>query len=288
MKMSSVNTERALIKIASSIGRTPRSWAGWKVLFISFEDMDTNARGNCLIWAKSIVESYLSSVEGQVYFCETTGIHILCHNVECGILEQAGQQICDLIEYEDQQTTVFCIYNLGEDATQYTASILDNMPNLFAMQNDLSIDTMPELDLPEEDYIQQRAPDFPYQKVLLVEDDPITRWMVRKIFIDHCDLATAPSASKVFSLYTSYQPDIVFLDINLPDQTGIDVLDWILRNDPGANVVMFSSNNSLDNMISTLERGAKGFISKPFLKADLMGYIKMPQTETCVSHGVGA
>lgn len=273
MKLSTINTERALIKIASSMGRTPRSWSGWKILFISFEHMELHLRSHCVIWAKSIVESYLSNVKGQVFFCESTGIHILCNNVDDNILTQAGQQICELIEYEDQQITEFSVFDLEVDVIEYTQSILAKIPDLFALPNNLSIDQSTRSNLPEDNLVTKRAPDTASKKVLLVEDDPVTRWMVRKIFMDNCDLATAATASKVFSLYPSFQPDIVFLDIELPDQTGMEVLDWILRNDTGAEVIMFSSNNSLENMLSTLERGAKGFISKPFLKEDLMEYV---------------
>ena len=97
--------------------------------------------------------------------------------------------------------------------------------------------------------------------------------MVRKALKDECELVTAPEGNKVFSLYASYQPDIVFLDINLPDLNGYDVLDWIMNNDPGACVVMFSSNNDMDNIVSCMGYGAKGFVSKPFSKDKLLHYI---------------
>jgi len=110
-------------------------------------------------------------------------------------------------------------------------------------------------------------------RVLLVEDDPMTRFMVRKAIKNECELATAPEGNKVFSLYASYQPDIVFLDINLPDLNGYDVLEWIMDNDPGACVVMFSGNSDMDNIVSSMGYGAKGFVSKPFSKEKLLHYI---------------
>ena len=109
--------------------------------------------------------------------------------------------------------------------------------------------------------------------VLLVEDDPVTRWLVRNALKENCDLATAPTANKAFSMYSSYQPDIVFLDVNLPDKNGYEVLNWVMRNDPGANVVMFSSQDSMDNITQALECGARGFIGKPFVKEQLLGYV---------------
>jgi len=74
--------------------------------------------------------------------------------------------------------------------------------------------------------------------------------------------------------YMTYQPDVVFLDINLPDKNGYEVLQWIMRNDPGANVVMFSSNDHMDNITDALDAGASGFIGKPFIKKQLLDYIQ--------------
>ena len=61
-------------------------------------------------------------------------------------------------------------------------------------------------------------------KVLLVEDDPATRWLVRSALRDKCRLATANTANKAFSICQSYKPDIVFLDIQMNGETGFDLL----------------------------------------------------------------
>jgi len=111
-------------------------------------------------------------------------------------------------------------------------------------------------------------------KVLLVEDDPVTRWLVRQTLKDNCDFATAQTANKAFSLYATYQPDFVFLDINLPDKDGYEVLNWIMRNDPGANVIMFSSLNNMDSITRALDMGAIGYIAKPFIKNQILDYVQ--------------
>lgn len=111
-------------------------------------------------------------------------------------------------------------------------------------------------------------------KVLLVEDDPVTRWMVRTGLKEECVFATANHVQQAMDLYVSFQPDIVFLDIQLPDGDGYDVLDWIMWHDPGAYVVMFSSHNDLDNIMKSFENGANGFVAKPFIKDTLLHYIQ--------------
>lgn len=110
-------------------------------------------------------------------------------------------------------------------------------------------------------------------KVLLVEDDPITRWLVRVALKGECMLATAPDAGKAISSYHAHQPDMVLLDIGLPGRDGKDLLDRLMLIDPGAYIVMFSSESSPENIAETVEKGAKGFIAKPFTKEEILEHI---------------
>lgn len=113
-------------------------------------------------------------------------------------------------------------------------------------------------------------------RVLLVEDDPVTRWMVRSALKDECRLATAPTANQAFTVCQTYRPDVVFLDMNLPDKNGTEVLKWIMRNDPGVCVVVFSGCGDMHVISGALENGARGFIPKPFEKKNFLHYIKGP------------
>ncbi|MCB1652182.1 MAG: response regulator [Alphaproteobacteria bacterium] len=101
-------------------------------------------------------------------------------------------------------------------------------------------------------------------RVLLIEDDRTTRRMVAKSLKDHCELVEAASASQGISAYNAFQPDLVFMDIGLPDGDGQNLLSWITHNDPGAFVVMFSGHSDSDNIIRSIDSGARGFITKPF------------------------
>jgi two-component system, chemotaxis family, chemotaxis protein CheY len=116
---------------------------------------------------------------------------------------------------------------------------------------------------------QARSP----QHVLIVEDDPVTRRAVSNIFKKDYALVTAQNAQEAITSYLLYAPDIVFLDIGLPDHSGYDVLRQIMTNDPNAYVVMFSSNSYLDNVTAALREGAFGFVAKPFSRERMASYI---------------
>jgi len=110
-------------------------------------------------------------------------------------------------------------------------------------------------------------------QVLLVEDDDLTRRVAGNVLKHEHVLITAANAYEAVVNYLLHAPEIVFLDIDLPDQSGFGVLEQITACDPDAYVVMFSGNDSLDNIVNALTRGAQGFITKPFEKSRLRHYL---------------
>lgn len=125
-------------------------------------------------------------------------------------------------------------------------------------------------DVPLADTIYDRT-----ARVLLVEDDRSTRRLVASALRDYCELIEAPDASQGITSYLAFQPDIVFMDIELPDGNGYNLMTWMMRNDPGAFVVMFSGHDSESNVMKSLEAGARGFIAKPFDVNKMLRFISL-------------
>jgi two-component system KDP operon response regulator KdpE len=110
-------------------------------------------------------------------------------------------------------------------------------------------------------------------KVLLVEDDPLTRHLVRKTLRDECQFLTAATAERAIDVCRAYQPDIVLLDLGLPDQPGNVVFDWLRAHDPYVNVILFTQSTD-DAMLDRLMKGgATGVIHKPFTQGVLLHHI---------------
>lgn len=112
-------------------------------------------------------------------------------------------------------------------------------------------------------------------QVLLVEDDPFTRGLVSTLIQNSCDLISAGNLRQALSLYRQKLPDLVFLDIELPDGKGIDALKTITDADSEAFVVMLSSHTEKANIVQCLENGAKGFVAKPFTRDRIMHHIQL-------------
>jgi YesN/AraC family two-component response regulator len=65
-------------------------------------------------------------------------------------------------------------------------------------------------------------------------------------------------------MFIRYKPDIVFLDINLPDKDGLTILQELLDLGDHAYVIMVSGDSTFENVKESITLGAKGFIAKPF------------------------
>lgn len=109
--------------------------------------------------------------------------------------------------------------------------------------------------------------------VMIVDDDQFTTTLVKRTLSDYEIFATA-SAEAALSDYVHCAPDIVFLDIELPDANGHEILKALLDIDPDAHVVMLSGNGNHANIERAIKSGAKGFVGKPFNAAHLIKHVR--------------
>jgi two-component system chemotaxis response regulator CheY len=109
-------------------------------------------------------------------------------------------------------------------------------------------------------------------KTLIIEDDISSSHILGKI-LEKFNPSLAHTALQGILNYDRFVPDIVFLDIGLPDASGLDVLKRLTMDDPAAFIVVLSANSSKNNLKLALEYGAKGFITKPFTMEKLANYV---------------
>lgn len=284
MKMITENAKSEMVSLVHSLNKDPQTWQDWSCLHISFlkplTHADDEQKLNCIT---SLLTACLKGIEGKSFFCDDGHIFIVCKNILHAFYQEIEQHILDLVT--DDNTLVFNFKVFDFKVFDFKTESQKFVDYYFDENNKCDIFSLPKLD-PDQDHIKLNnmllgqeqdlspAPNEKHlPKVLLVEDDPVTCWMVRNSLQSECEFATAQNGNKALSFYVSYQPDVVFLDINLPDLDGVSVLEWIMKHDPGAYIVMFSSEGQLDTMVSTLEGGAQGFISKPFRKDQLVHYL---------------
>jgi two-component system chemotaxis response regulator CheY len=111
------------------------------------------------------------------------------------------------------------------------------------------------------------------KRVLIVDDALIMRKRIRDI-AEEAGWQVAGEAkdgTEAVALYQREKPDLVTLDIVMPNLDGVSALRQMIHDDPRARVVMVSAVNQKDKLAECIQIGAIDFIVKPFEKAALRG-----------------
>ena len=110
--------------------------------------------------------------------------------------------------------------------------------------------------------------------ILTVEDDILTRRLIQNTLRGSYQLIEAENATRALDMYLLHAPDVVFLDIGLPDKSGHEVLADLTDIDADTHAVMLSGNSFKEDIIKAMEKGDKGFVGKPFTKEKLHQHIQ--------------
>ncbi|QEO57803.1 response regulator transcription factor [Francisella marina] len=112
------------------------------------------------------------------------------------------------------------------------------------------------------------------KKILIVEDEPQIKKLLEKPFLVlGYDVESASTASIATSLLGQYHPDVVILDLGLPDQDGQDWLKAVrVSND--VPIIVVSARNDTEEVVKALENGANDYVKKPFDMPELIARVR--------------
>ena len=104
------------------------------------------------------------------------------------------------------------------------------------------------------------------KRVLIVDDASFMRMSIKNMLANYDFEIVGEAENGVMAIekYKELQPDIVTMDITMPEMDGLESLREIKKIDPGASVVMVSALGQESRMKEAIIYGAKGFIVKPF------------------------
>jgi len=121
-------------------------------------------------------------------------------------------------------------------------------------------------------------------KVLAVDDSKTMLAMISAQLkgSDFELVATASSGPEALEKYKQHKPQLVLLDIVMPEVTGVDTLERLLRTDASACVVMVSSLGTVEAVQDCLKKGAKSFLQKPLQREGMLTQLK----SVCEESGV--
>jgi two-component system, chemotaxis family, chemotaxis protein CheY len=103
-------------------------------------------------------------------------------------------------------------------------------------------------------------------RILIADDAAFMRVMIRNILTrnGHEVVGEAANGDEAVERYAELRPDVVTMDITMPDKDGIEALKEIIAVDPAAKVVMCSALGQEAKVIESIRSGAKDFVVKPF------------------------
>ena len=103
-------------------------------------------------------------------------------------------------------------------------------------------------------------------KILIVDDAAFMRMMIKDILTKkgYEVVAEAANGVEAVELYKSHQPDLVTMDITMPEMDGIEAVKQIKAVNPAAKVIMCSAMGQQSMVMDAIKAGANDFIVKPF------------------------
>lgn len=113
-------------------------------------------------------------------------------------------------------------------------------------------------------------------KILIVDDAAFMRMMLVDLLVKngYPDCEEAEDGMMAVEKYKKIHPDLVIMDITMPNMDGLTALKAIRTNDPGAKVVMCSAMGQETVVIDAIKSGAMDFIVKPFKNERVLKTVK--------------
>ena len=114
------------------------------------------------------------------------------------------------------------------------------------------------------------------KKILIVDDAMFMRKLMSDILkkAGYEVVAEAGNGEEAFNKYKEFVPDLVTMDITMPDVNGIEGVKMITKEFPDAKVLMCSAMGQEGMVIDSVKAGAKGFIVKPFVAEKVISEVQ--------------
>ena len=101
--------------------------------------------------------------------------------------------------------------------------------------------------------------------VLLIDDHPLLRQGIKQLIDMEDDMVVAGEASNAadgIRLATELEPDLILMDLNMPEMDGIEALKKLREQNISSRIVMFTVSDQEDDVVAALRAGADGYLLK--------------------------
>ena len=123
-------------------------------------------------------------------------------------------------------------------------------------------------------------------KIMVVEDDaPVCHLITASLSVEDYTVIVAETAADAVTMAAVRNPDIILLDLGLPDGDGVDVIEKI-RRWTETPIIVISARDEDSDKIEALDAGADDYLTKPFSVAELLARLRSTQRRLFSRTGV--
>jgi len=110
------------------------------------------------------------------------------------------------------------------------------------------------------------------KRILIADDAAFMRMMIKNILVKngYDVVGEAENGKQAVGMYMDSKPDLVTMDITMPEMDGLEAVKAIRSSDPGATIIMCSAMGQQAMVMDAIQAGAKDFIVKPFQQERLL------------------
>lgn len=112
--------------------------------------------------------------------------------------------------------------------------------------------------------------------ILIIDDHPIVRDGIAKTLTatGFGPISEAASTQEAIAAITHHNPDLIIVDINLPDGSGIEVISWARKNSDTVRIIVLTLNDELNLVAACAQAGAQAFIAKSAPASELVSAVR--------------
>ncbi|MGB0719158.1 MAG: response regulator [Bdellovibrionales bacterium] len=221
---------------------------------------------------------------GQIYVCHDGDVFVITRTLTQKRTDDILAHLAQKLSPALATAGLAAIYEVGVDWPRLRALCEKKIENLkFSQIENKTQNKTPQIS--KEQALKAMDPELiktlaarrqkrQSSEIMVVEDDPFSQKLVSNVLENNYSLSMSDNGAGALMSYVIKAPDVLFLDIGLPDMDGHQVLQRLFQIDPNAFVVMLSGNGDKDNVIKAIQSGAKGFVGKPFTRDKLIQYIE--------------
>lgn len=120
------------------------------------------------------------------------------------------------------------------------------------------------------------------EKVMIVDDSKTSRRVLRTILesYEYEVVGEAANGKEAVELYREFKPEVVTMDVTMPEMDGLEALELIMKEDADAKVIMVTAAAQKNKMLDAIKLGAVDFIQKPFEAEQIVSIINKVCSES--------